>query len=204
MVGTNFQATGCFVQAVKPKQVNEPNSPPSAKPQTFLPWGPRWPFLLLPFTCWRSWTFVSCLSSCISAVFCGRPQRHRAAHGFLLPHPLSSGWFICWIFSGEKQLLRSGPDTVLFLVSLMTFQYFLCLGLPPAFCKGELNHLPTHWTLQGKCWALANADFALDVLGSLGRGTWAPMSPAPFSTRITVLRNNRALEVIWPNTWDFL
>lgn len=54
MVGMNFWATGCFGQAVKQKQVNEPKSPPSAHPQTFLPGEPRWPFLPLPLTCWCS------------------------------------------------------------------------------------------------------------------------------------------------------
>lgn len=65
----------------------------------------------------------------------------------------------------RKAIAEVWPRYCGFLVSIMAFQYFLCLGLPPAFCKGEPNHLHT----PGLCGVLANANFALMCWVSSGR-----------------------------------
>ncbi|KAG8513336.1 Piezo-type mechanosensitive ion channel component 2, partial [Galemys pyrenaicus] len=62
----------------------------------------------------------------------------------------------------RKAIAEMWPRYCGFLVALAIFQYFLCLGVPPAFCTGE----PDMHSL-GEMLMLANADFALCMAVSL-------------------------------------
>lgn len=151
MVVMNFWAVGCFGQAaVKQKQINGSNSPPSPNAQTFSSQGPGGgPFPPLPCTCGCSRIFVSCLSSCVSAVFCGRPGATGQRTDFC------SLIIVIWLIyllnlQWRKALAEVWPRCCAFLISLMTFQYFLGLRRSPAFCRGEPRNVGTHGTLLGE------------------------------------------------------
>lgn len=166
---------GCSVRALKQKQINEPNSPLSANPRSLLVPGmgvvnpaptPRLP----PVD----------VHGCPPCIFCPAFQWYfvatvnvtgRHLDFYSLVHVI---WLIYLLhLQRRKAIAEVWPRYCGFLVSIMAFQYFLCLGLPPAFCKGEPNHLHT----PGLCGVLANASFALMCWVSSGRAAGVPMPP---------------------------
>lgn len=153
MVVMNFWAVGCVAQAAVNAQTHS---------RTQLPTVPKPPSLLVPGTkmaipapALHLLAFVAiCLASFILHFGC-----------VLWPPPMPQGG--AWISapsirchladlfvesSAEKSNCSEvWPRYCAVLVSLMTFQCFLCLRLPPALCKGEPDNAVTRAPFWGKC-----------------------------------------------------
>lgn len=139
-------------------------------------WSQGWGWSILPPRDFHLWMFMD-NPSCI---FCPAFQWYFVATVNVTGRHLDFYSFVhvIWLIyllhlQRRKAIAEVWPRYCGFLVSIMAFQYFLCLGLPPAFCKGEPNHLHT----PGLCGVLANASFALMCWVSSGRAAGVPMPP---------------------------
>lgn len=59
-------------------------------------------------------------------------------------------WLIAVLYRRRRKAIAEiWPKYCCFLACIITFQYFLCIGIPPAPCKGEGTY--PLWTITAAC-----------------------------------------------------
>lgn len=59
-------------------------------------------------------------------------------------------WLIAVLYRRRRKAIAEiWPKYCCFLACIITFQYFICIGIPPAPCKGKYAYLL--WTITVAC-----------------------------------------------------
>lgn len=142
MVAVDFSGMGGPCKSTKAKINDEANSAPSPKPRCLLVLGAEVASptpLPLADVCGCLWISVLNLSPA-SQLCLGPPSVTGQRVDFY--SLIDAIWLIYLLhLQQRKAIAEVWPRYRGFLVSLMIFQYFLPVRLPPALCKGKPNHL---------------------------------------------------------------